>query len=67
VFGLFCVTNIFLINTPWTKTKKNDKLSVRQKLILIEKVEPRISVACVCEEYDTKKQNVSDVRKVKDK
>jgi hypothetical protein len=32
------------------KNKKNDKLNVRQKLELIEKLESVVSVARVCEE-----------------
>jgi hypothetical protein len=49
VFGLFCVKTIFLIHHG--QKRKRINLSVKQKLELIEKLESRVSVARVCEEY----------------
>jgi hypothetical protein len=49
------VLQIFLlINTTWTKIKKERKrtnLNVKEKSELIEKLETGVSVARVCEEY----------------
>ncbi|KAG7161901.1 Tigger transposable element-derived protein 7-like 46, partial [Homarus americanus] len=50
-----------------TLKRKYVTLSVNQKLELIRKLVAGASVSRVCDEYDVKKQTVSDIRKAKDK
>ena len=48
------------------KIKRVDQ-SIGEKLELMKKVESGVSVVRVCDEYEVKKQTISDIRRSKDR